>query len=178
MKSLLAEGHLDKRFDPPHSSLHTGIIHGGIAPNVIADKASFSWDVRVIPKDNLDEIMNDFYTHCKEREKELQKTYPDFKIKTEELHPPVTSFITESDTDIVRLMSEVNHRKNIKTVAYASEAGQYNAAGLQSIICGPGSINQAHRANEYVSKKELKNFNAILNNLIKLFESHQITQHF
>lgn len=171
MKSLLSEKCLDDRFDPPHTTIHVGTIKGGIAANVIADKAEFTWDVRVIPNDRLEDIMNDFYKHCKSRETELQKIFPDFQIKTEELHPPVLSFITEKETDIVKLMSQVNPRKDFKTVAYASEAGQFNHGGFQSIICGPGSIQQAHRANEFIAKEELKNFNDILENLMDLLSS-------
>ena len=69
---------------------------------------------------------------------------------------------------------KINTNKNIGTVAYASEAGQYNEAGLQSIICGPGSIKQAHRANEFIAKQELKNYEQLLKNLIELCSSDDI----
>lgn len=166
MKEILKEERLDDRFDPPHTTIHVGTINGGIAPNVIADKTELTWDIRVIPGASLDSIINDFYDHCKSREKELQKVFQDFKIQTEELHPPVLSFITKKDTDVVKLMSKINPEKDFKTVAYASEAGQFNHGGFQSIICGPGSIKQAHRANEFVEKEELEKFNRILKNLI------------
>ncbi|MGC6431598.1 MAG: acetylornithine deacetylase [Jejuia sp.] len=174
MNSLIASGSTDERFTPPHSSLHTGIIHGGIAPNVIADKAYFSWDARMIPKDNLEAIVNDFETHCNTRAQELQTVFPDFKIETEEIHPPVVPFDSKVDSDIVQLMSNINTNKNIGTVAYASEAGQYNEAGLQSIICGPGSIEQAHRANEFISKEQLMKYDDFLLNLTSFFASDNI----
>ncbi|MDG2280020.1 MAG: M20/M25/M40 family metallo-hydrolase, partial [Flavicella sp.] len=80
MKSLVAAGSIDPRFTPPHSSIHVGKMNSGIAANVIADKAHFSWDARVIPKDSLTQIIEDFKTYCSEREKELQTRFPDFKI--------------------------------------------------------------------------------------------------
>lgn len=169
MNELIDSGSIDNRFTPPHSSLHTGIVHGGIAANVIADKAYFSWDARVIPRDNLTEIVQEFETHCQQKTKELQSIFPDFKIETTEVHPPVPWFETKESDAIVKLMANINPNKNIGTVAYASEAGQFNAAGLQSIICGPGSIDQAHRANEFVAKSELTSYVNILNNLIKQF---------
>lgn len=175
MNALAELGNTDKRFSPPHSSLHTGVIHSGIAPNVIADKAYFSWDARMIPKDNLNEIVSEFKNHCKNRMQELAATFPSFKIETEEIHPPVTPFDSKADSDIVKLMLKINSNTNIGTVAYASEAGQYNEAGLQSIICGPGSIEQAHRANEFITREELKKYEQLLNNLIKLFSSNDIT---
>lgn len=178
MNALVNSGSIDKRFNPPHSSLHTGIIHGGIAPNVIADKAYFSWDARVIPQDNLSEIIEAFKTHCEKRIKELKPIFPNFKITTEEIHPPVTSFSTHNDTDVVKLLLKINSNKNIGTVAYASEAGQFNEAGLQSIVCGPGSIEQAHRANEFITKEELTNYVEMLNNLIVLFTTESILDNF
>lgn len=178
MNALVDSGSIDERFTPPHSSLHTGIIHGGIAPNVIADKAYFSWDARVIPKDNLSEIVEAFKTHCNNRINELKPIFPGFKIETEEIHPPVTSFSTKEDSDVVKLILKINANKNIGTVAYASEAGQFNEAGLQSIVCGPGSIEQAHRANEFISKKELTNYVEMLNGLITLFTTESIVDDF
>ncbi len=174
MNELVNSGNTDERFTPPHSSLHTGIIHGGIAPNVIADKAYFSWDARMIPKDNLDEIVSAFKQHCEKRIAALKPLYSDFKIETEEIHPPVIPFDSKSDSDVVKLMSEINDNQNIDTVAYASEAGQYNEAGLQSIICGPGSIEQAHRANEFIEKEQLIKYDKFLLNLIAFFSSDSI----
>jgi acetylornithine deacetylase len=75
-------------------------------------------------------------------------------------------------------MAAINPNTNVDTVAYASEAGQFNAAGLQSIICGPGSIDQAHRANEFIAKQELKDYVAFLERLIDLFSTTKETNRF
>ena len=178
MNELVDSGRIDNRFVPPHSSLHTGVMHGGIAPNVIADKAYFSWDARMIPSDDLSEIVTAFKQHCENRMDELKPIFADFKIETEEIHPPVTAFDSKAESDIVKLMSKINSNTNIGTVAYASEAGQYNEAGLQSIICGPGSINQAHRANEFIAKAELSKYTDMLNQLIQLFSSEDDIREF
>ncbi len=177
MNVLVDSESIDNRFSPPHSSLHTGIIHGGIAPNVIADKTYFSWDARMIPNNNLSDIINEFKAHCNNRIEALKPLFPSFKIETEEIHAPVPSFLTEEDSEIVKLMKEINSNTNIGTVAYASEAGQFNEAGIQSIVCGPGSIDQAHRANEFIAKKQLTDYIEILNNLINLFSSRKITDY-
>ena len=178
MNVLVDSGSIDNRFTPPHSSLHTGVIHGGIAPNVIADKAYFSWDARVIPNDNLSEIIKEFKTHCNNKIEELKPIFQNFEIKTEEVHAPVPSFLTNEDSEIVKLMGKINSNTKTGTVAYASEAGQFNDAGLQSIVCGPGSIDQAHRANEFIDKEELTNYIEILNNLISLFSTETIISDF
>ncbi|MBE9490983.1 MAG: acetylornithine deacetylase [Bacteroidetes bacterium] len=166
MNDLIATGQIDKRFNPPHSSLHIGQVEGGIAPNVIADKASFFWDIRTIPMDDIESIVNEFEAHCRKREKELKTIFPDFKIKTIENHPPVPHLDTKEDEDVVALIKKITGNSKLNTVAYAAEAGQFAIGGFQSVICGPGSIAQAHRANEFISKDELKKGMDVLRNLI------------
>ena len=76
MDSLIKQGITDKRFHPPHTTIHIGQVNGGIAPNVIADKVHFCWDIRTIPKDSIDQIVSEF----KEFDKTIQ-TVLDFAEK-------------------------------------------------------------------------------------------------
>jgi acetylornithine deacetylase len=156
MDQLIADERLDARFHPPHSTIHIGLVNGGIAPNIIANKAHFYWDLRTIPMDDIQNIMDEFDAYCREREHLLRKVYPDFSIKTIETHPPVPHLDTKADDDIVNLIKRLSGNTKLNTVAYAAEAGQFANAGFQAAICGPGSIEQAHRANEFISKTQLK----------------------
>ncbi len=166
MNALVEAGRLDGRFSPPHTSLHIGQINAGIAPNVIADKALFKWDVRVIPQDDTLSIIEAFDTYCRERETILRKTFPDFEIKTKQHHPPVPPLDTAESDNIVSLLRSITSIQELGTVAYAAEAGQFSNGGFQSIICGPGSIAQAHRANEFIEKDQLKKGVLMLQNLV------------
>ena len=165
MKTLVASGSIDNRFSPPHTSLHAGTIQGGIAANVIADNAMFSWDARIVPKDNLETILVDFKTHCAQRVQELQPIFPDFRIETHEQHPPVPPLSTGKETDIVQLMKNINTYQNLGAVSYAAEAGQFAEAGFESIVCGPGSIEQGYRPNEFSEISELEKCMQLLQNL-------------
>ncbi len=156
MNGLVEAGHVDERFTPPHTSIHCGIVQGGIAPNVIADKAVFNWDVRVIPKDIAKNILTDFEQHCRQRENELRAVFPAFKIETREIHPDVPALDTAETDEIVGFVQELGQNPTWSTVSYAAEAGQFAAGGYQAIICGPGSIEQAHRADEFIAKSELE----------------------
>ena len=84
-----------------------------------------------------------------------QAIFPDFKIMTTEIHPPVPPLDTDKDDAIVKFVQELVDNNSWSTVAFAAEAGQFAEGGFQSIICGPGSIAQAHRANEFISKEQL-----------------------
>lgn len=167
MNELIQKGHLDDRFDPPHSSMHVGSVTGGIAPNVIADQATFEWDMRVIPGNTVDQILDEFHQYCAEREEKLKSIFPDFKITTTMGHYPVPPLDTSADSDILKLVQKLTGNHRWETVSYAAEAGQFSEAGYESIICGPGSIAQAHRANEFLEKEQLQLGIAFVKNLIQ-----------
>ena len=173
MNRLIADEQLDERFHPPHSSIHIGLVSGGIAPNVIADKAHFYWDLRTIPKDDIQTIVQEFEAHCRKREEELREVFPDFSIKTVENHPPVPHLDTKEDDDVVDLIKRISGNSKWDTVSYAAEAGQFADEGFQSAICGPGSIAQAHRADEFIAKDQLAKGVVMLENLVEeLSSSH------
>ena len=159
----------DHRFDPPHSTLHVGQIRGGVATNIVADYTCFEWDVRVIPKDDIEAIFNDYFSFCKERELEVRKQFPDFTISNTFVHQPVPALDTKETDSIVALTQKISGQNSWKTVAYAAEAGQFHEAGYQSIICGPGSIEQAHRANEYTTQEQLDKCVVMLKKLVVEF---------
>ena len=165
----LSQATQDHRFKPPHSTLHVGQISGGVATNIVADYTRFEWDVRVIPKDDIEAIFNDYFLFCKERELEVRKLFPDFSITNTFVHPPVPALDTKLTDDIVALTQKISGQNSWKTVSYAAEAGQFHEAGYQSIICGPGSIEQAHRANEYTTQEQLNEGVKMLQKLVVEF---------
>lgn len=175
MDTLVEQGEKDDRFHPPHSTIHIGIVNGGIAPNVIADKAHFFWDLRTIPKDSMEDIIAEFEAFCRNREKELRKIYPNFKIENVENHPSVPHLDTQIGDDVVDLIKKVSGNSNWSTVSYAAEAGQFANEGFQSAICGPGSIAQAHRANEFVAKAQLKKGLKMLVNLTEELSTEEFS---
>ena len=166
MDQLIANKRLDDRFHPPHTSIHVGMVNGGIAPNVIADKAHFYWDLRAIPMDDVQDIVNEFEAYCREREKELRERYPDFAIKTIENHPPVPHLDTKADDEVVKLIERLSGNSKLYTVSFAAEAGQFANEGFHSAICGPGSIEQAHRADEFIAKEQLEKGMEFMHKLI------------
>ncbi|MDC0957877.1 M20/M25/M40 family metallo-hydrolase, partial [Flavobacteriaceae bacterium] len=123
MNRLIEEGRIDNRFHPAHSSIHIGLVNGGIAPNVIADKAHFFWDLRTIPMDRTETILEEFETFCRQREQELKSKFEHFKIKTVENHPPVVHLDTKETDDIVGLIKRISGNSSLSTVAYGAEAG-------------------------------------------------------
>ena len=102
---------------------------------------------------------------------QLKNIYPDCAIKTINDHPEVPALDTNEDQEIAQLIKELTGEEKFDTVSYAAEAGQFEKGGFPSIICGPGDIAQAHRANEYVSKDQLYRCIELLKKLILKFSS-------
>ncbi|TXE10002.1 acetylornithine deacetylase [Seonamhaeicola algicola] len=161
----------DERFNPPHSSLHVGTINGGIAANIIANKATLSLDIRCLPKDNANQLHLDLLNFCAGREKLQQALFPGFKIDVVENHPIVPALNTHETSSAVNLIGKITGNYKWSTVSYASEAGHFANAGFESIICGPGSIKQAHRANEFISKEQLQKGTNMIENLVNVLEN-------
>ena len=162
MEALIRAGHLDDRFHPNHTSIHVGKITGGSAFNIIANECRFDWDYRNIPRDAAEEIFADFAAFCREREAICRERYPDFRIEHLPLHPPVPPLDTPETDAIVDLIKDISGSDRTGTVAYAAEAGQFSNAGFSSVICGPGDIAQAHRANEFVAADQLEGCSEML----------------
>lgn len=156
MDNLITEGHIDERFSPPHTSMHVGQFKGGIAPNVIADECTFCWDVRNIPMDKIEDIRAAFDEHTQVQEKILQQRFSEARIVTILGHPLVPALDTPEHLAVVPLIRELSGVQEMETVAFASEAGQFSDTGFESVICGPGNIAQAHRANEFISIEQLE----------------------
>ena len=166
MDQLIKKGHVDNRFKPPHTTIHVGVIQGGIAVNIIADKCWFEWDVRNIPMDIIQTIVQDFEAYCKERVELKQGINPNFDIKTVPNFPIVPSLDTDATTDFVEIINQCNGTKIVGTVSYGSEAGQYAESGFEVVVCGPGNINRAHKADEYIKISELEACEEFLKKLI------------
>jgi acetylornithine deacetylase len=165
MKQLVLAGKTDDSFEPNHSSIHVGKVNGGILANVIADKCEFFWDIRVIPADDIKEILEDYFAFCREMETELQERFPGARIVNEEEHPPVPALNTSENSEALKLAQKISGNFTQSKVSYATEGGQFSETGFDTIVCGPGDIAQAHRANEFVAVDQIKKCLAALDRL-------------
>ena len=165
MLQLLGEGRTDDRFTPNHTTIHAGKIRGGTAFNIIANECAFDWDFRNIPMDSAEGIIADFRAFCAERIEQRRRVYVGFNIESVAMHPPVPPLDTAEDAPIVDLIKRLSGMEKTATVAFAAEAGQFARAGFPAVICGPGDIAQAHRANEFVSVEQLAGCTEMLGRL-------------
>ena len=161
------EGPLDGRFDPPHTSLHVGKIRGGSAHNIVADECRFTVDVRNLPTHHIEDILGELTAFAKTQERRMRERYAGASIAIATYHPLVPALSTPEGSPAVALARELSGVHEVRTVAYASEGGQFSDAGFPTVICGPGDIAQAHRADEFVAVEQLERGVAMLERLAR-----------
>ena len=93
--------------------------------------------------------------------------FPGFDVITSPIHPAVPGLNTHVDEEIVNLVKELAQNETLDAVSYAAEAGQFQEAGFQAMICGPGDIAQAHRADEFIDKDQLDKGVTFMHRLIE-----------
>ena len=156
MEGLIARGALDERFDPPHTSVHVGQLHGGTAHNIVADEAWFTVDIRNIPADAQGDVVDDLRAAAKTQEAAMRERFANASIEVAPYHPAVPPLDTPADSPAIDLAARLSGRRDTTAVSYAAEAGQFANAGFATVICGPGDIAQAHRADEFISVEQLR----------------------
>ena len=143
-------------FNPPYTTLQIGGIKGGIARNVIADQCTVDWELRpvvfedgVFVNQTMDKYVNDILLP------EMRKTFPESNIK-KEIIGEIIGFNKEEKSEAVNLICNLTGDNSRDVVSFGTEAGLFQELGISTVVCGPGSIEQAHKIDEYVSFDELK----------------------
>ncbi len=158
-------------FSPPYSTLQIGKISGGLSANIIADQCSLEWEVRPINKEDSEFISNNIDTFAKNiLIPKIKKNNPKGSIKKEVIGE-VVGFNKEESSEAVNLISNLTGDNSKSTMSFGTEAGLFQNSGISTVICGPGSIEQAHTVDEYISYDQLKQCLKMLINLQKRIES-------
>ena len=144
----------DPRFDPPFSTTQANVIHGGTALNILAKEALITWECRTLPgRDPLDVVARarELATHILSKYK---RGAPDAAFDTRVM-TTYPGLALDADSPAVALARELSGANAVETVAYGTEAGLFQKAGIPAVVCGPGSIEQAHKPDEFVKLSEL-----------------------
>ena len=145
----------DSRFEPPWTTLSIGRINGGVAHNVIVGKAEVDWEMRPVQaadlafvKDNIQHYVDQALVPA------MRQIHPEADISTE-IIAEVCGLEPMSDNAARHLLLELTGANGADVVAFGTEAGLFQDLGLSAVVCGPGSISQAHKPDEYVALDQL-----------------------
>ena len=156
----------DSRFDPPYTTFNIGRIEGGTAVNIIAGDCVFEWEFRALPGEDdaaLRRRLDDFVDH--DLLPRLRAVHPEAKVTTETA-AAVPPLFPDPASPAEALARVLTHANETTTIAFATEAGLYQRAGIPAVICGPGSIAVAHQPNEYISRAQLAAGSEFLDRLV------------
>ncbi|MGM0914785.1 MAG: acetylornithine deacetylase [Pseudomonadota bacterium] len=156
MAELRAEGRVDEAFNVVHSSLHVGRIQGGTAINIMARECTFEWEIRHLPSDRFEDLIGRVEARAAELEAEMRQRAPEASIVTQALNQTVPALADDNNAEVLALCHGLLGERPAGAVAYATEAGQFQRQGLPTVICGPGSIAQAHQPDEYIEHEQLE----------------------
>ena len=142
-------------FSPPYSTLSIGGIFGGIAHNVIADKCHVKWETRPVVKEDaiflnseMDKYVNDILLP------EMRKVFPNSKIVKETIGE-IIGFDRKEKSEACEFVSSITGDNSREVVSFGTEAGLFQEIGISTAVCGPGSIEQAHKIDEFIKLDEI-----------------------
>jgi acetylornithine deacetylase len=156
----------DARFDPPHSTVQATVISGGTAVNILAREALVTWEYRCLPDRDPEKILETV------RRRAASEILPKYRARASEagfateLHAQYPGLVMDEDSPAVLLARELTGANQVEAVSYGTEAGHFQNYGIPAVICGPGSIDQAHRADEYCELSELESCENFLRKVI------------
>lgn len=143
-------------FDPPWTTINVGALRGGVAHNVIPSTAEVDWEMRPVQDGDAEQVHStlDTLVH-KTLLPAMRAVYPEADITTEVIGE-VAGLLPRGNNEARALVAELTGDDEATTVAFSTEAGLFQALGLSAVVCGPGSIEQAHKADEFIAVSELE----------------------
>jgi acetylornithine deacetylase len=141
-------------FDVPFSTASVGQFHGGIADNVVPRDAEFRYEFRDLPTADAKRMQADVIAYAGSIEPAMKKVAPDAGFSFETICE-IPSFLGAADNPVTKLAQRLAGEEGTTLVAFGTEAGLFKNAGIPTVVCGPGSIEQAHQPDEFVSLEQL-----------------------
>jgi acetylornithine deacetylase len=148
-------------FTPAYSTLSIGGIFGGIAHNVIADKCHVNWETRPVNKEDGIFLNSEIDKYADGLLLEMKKKYPNASIK-KKIIGEIIGFHRVNDSKACEFVSSITGDNSREVVSFGTEAGLFQEIGISTVVCGPGSIEQAHKIDEFIELSEIKKCLAFL----------------
>ena len=165
-REIRKNGPFDPAYEPPYTTLHTGVIEGGRALNIVPNHCRFEFEIRALPHHDADALTDRITSYARESlEPEMKAVHPgagfDFAIMND-----TDGFDLPDDHEAVRLVTDLTGDNRTGRVSFGTEAGLFNNAGIPTVVCGPGHIEQAHKPDEFISLDQLAQGEAFLRRLM------------
>ncbi len=165
-RRIAKEGPFDPAYDVPHTTVHTGIVQGGTALNIVPKDCHFDFEFRHIAEDDPERLFAEVKGFAEEKLlPEMRRNFAGAGFSWRELSR-IPGLATRDDAEIVELAKALSGSNSTGKVAFATEAGLFQEIDIPTIICGPGSIDQAHKPDEFVSLDQVAQCEAFMRRLM------------
>ncbi|MGF6291261.1 acetylornithine deacetylase [Paraburkholderia youngii] len=153
--------HHDARFDPPFSTVQTGVINGGRALNIVPAECEFDFEVRGVPGFDPTRVVDKLQSYAAtELLPKMRAVQPDTDVRVQMLNA-YPGLATSPDSDAARLLAMLSGSEEYATVAFGTEGGLFTQAGIPTVVCGPGSMDQGHKPDEFITVEQLNRCDAM-----------------
>ena len=173
VRSRLAQSpDLQSPFKPAYSSINIGTLNGGVSRSTIAAQCHFDWELRLMPEENGDQLLTEINNFAQSKLlPQMQSKFAQSSIET-----IITAYYPglayQSESDLLKIMHSLTGNNEFTVVPFGTDAGCFQQAGIETVVFGPGSIDQAHKSDEYIEVSQLNKGIQFMQQLIQWAE-HQ-----
>ncbi|MBZ9781259.1 acetylornithine deacetylase [Pseudomonas sp. REP124] len=164
-EQLAHPDHHDSRFDPPYSTVQTGVIKGGRALNIVPAECEFDFEVRALPNFDAQQVASQLQAYAEQHllpKMRAVQADTDIRLRPLSAYPGLA---TPPESEAARLLAILSQSSDFGTVAFGTEGGLFEQAGIPTVVCGPGSMDQGHKPDEFISVEQLRGCDAMLGRL-------------
>jgi acetylornithine deacetylase len=165
-QQLKAPEHHDARFEPPYSTVQTGVISGGKALNIVPADCRFDFEIRALPSQDPTQVAQQLQAYAEQQVLPRMRAVSEHSaIRFSELSA-YPGLATDAQSQAAELIAAFCGSREYGTVAFGTEGGLFDAAGIPTVVCGPGSMDQGHKPDEFVSRVQLDACDAMLQRML------------
>ncbi|PCM48757.1 acetylornithine deacetylase [Pseudomonas fluorescens] len=165
-QQLKAPEQQDARFDPPYSTVQTGVISGGKALNIVPADCRFDFEIRTLPSQDPTQVAQQLQAYAEQQVLPRMRAVSEHSaIRFSELSA-YPGLATDAQSQAAELIAAFCGSQEFGTVAFGTEGGLFDAAGIPTVVCGPGSMDQGHKPDEFVSRAQLDACDAMLQRML------------
>jgi len=163
-KEIEETGARDEGYDVPYSTVHAGIIQGGTALNIVPNACTIDFEIRHLKADDPKDLMG----RIEQATQEISSRFPEGCGVDIEIANSYPGLDTEPDADVVEFMKSLTGANATTKVAFGTEAGLFDARlGIQAVVCGPGSMAQGHKPDEFIERTQIDACDRMLDALVE-----------
>ncbi len=157
-------GPYDHAYVPPYTTIHTGTIAGGTALNIVPRDCDFNFEIRSLPADDPKALLDEVRAYADSLLPEMHAVNAATDIVIETMNS-IPALAASADDEVVQLAQALTGANALGHVSYGTEGGLFQEAGISTVVCGPGSIHDAHKPNEFIAVDQVRQCEAFMSRL-------------